>query len=53
MEYRVVVIETLKREVVVNAEDVFDAEEIVQKMYDREEIILTAEDFDDYKLEIL
>ena len=45
MKYRVAIIETLSRGVEVEAEDVDEAREMVEEMYEKGEIILTADDF--------
>lgn len=45
MKYRVTVIETLCRDVEVEAEDIDEAREIVEGMYNKSEIVLTADDF--------
>lgn len=45
MKYRVAIIETLSRGVEVEAEDIDKAREMVEEMYEKGEIILTADDF--------
>lgn len=45
MKYRVAVIEILSRDVEVEAEDIGEAREIVEEMYNKSEIVLTADDF--------
>ena len=45
-EYRVIITETLKRAVTVEAESREEAEEAVRRQYQNSEHILVAEDFD-------
>lgn len=45
MKFDITVIETLSRTVSVDAENYDDALEKVEKMYDRQEIILDSSDF--------
>lgn len=42
--YKVNIIETLEREIYVNAEDEYDAIDIIETDYDSGELVLTAED---------
>ncbi len=44
-KYKVLVEEILSKEIVVMATDEMQADEIVQKAYDNQQIILTADDF--------
>ena len=46
-KFTVEITETLQRQVEVEAEDAFEAEEIVREMYRNEEIVLDAEDYID------
>ena len=45
MKYTVVIEEILRREVAVEAKDAEEAEEIVEALYRKEEIVLDAGDF--------
>jgi hypothetical protein len=45
MKYRVAIVETLSKGVEVEAGDIDEAREIVEEMYEKGEIILTADDF--------
>lgn len=45
-KYRIKIVETLSRVVEVEAEDYESAYELVEEMIDREEIVLTYEDFE-------
>lgn len=52
-EYKVMVTETLRKVVTIEAESAQSAREIVDNMYNNEEIVLSADDFDDYSIETL
>jgi len=52
-KFTVEITETLQRQVEVEAEDEFEAEDIVREMYRNEEIVLDAEDYIDTEFEVL
>lgn len=49
-KYKVLVIETLSREIVIDAENEDVARDIVEQMYLNEEVVLDASDFREYEL---
>ena len=51
--YGFVIIETLQREVEIKAYDEDDAFDRIDKMYRNAEIILTADDFSDYEINLI
>ena len=51
--YGFVIIETLQREVEIKAYDEDDAFDRIDKMYRNAEIILTADDFSDYEINLV
>ncbi len=52
-EFEVVITETLQRKVKVQASDFIDAQNKVREKYLQEEIVLNADDFQDYTIEAL
>ena len=52
-KFTVEITETLQRQVEVEAEDEFEAEDIVREMYRNEEIVLDAGDYIDTEFEVL
>lgn len=53
MKYKVEITETLQRTVEVEAKDEGKAYQIVKDMYRNEEIVLSADDYIDTKIEVL
>ena len=53
MKYKVEITETLQRTVEVEAKDEDEAYQIVNDMYRNEEIVLSADDYIDTKIEVL
>ena len=51
MRWEVTIRETLVRVVEVEAEDAYDAEDLVRSQYDAGDIILEADDFSDVEIE--
>lgn len=49
-KYKVLVIETLSKEVEVEANSAQEAKAIADAMYKKEEIVLTADDFDSHSV---
>ncbi len=52
-KFTVEITETLQRQVEVEAEDAFEAEDIVRGMYRNEEIVLDSDDYFDTEFEVL
>lgn len=50
MKYKVCVLETLLREIIVEADTEDDAKEIVKKQYDNSEIILDSSDYVEHEI---
>lgn len=50
-EFEVLITETLQRKIKVQASDFKDAQNKVRELYLREEIVLSADDFVDYRIE--
>ena len=51
MKYIIDIIETLKKSVDIEADNEYEAEGKAARMYNNQEIILTADDFDDVQFE--
>ena len=51
--YEVVVTETLQRTITINADNEGEALDKVQEMYDNEDIVLSADDYQDTEIEVV